>query len=235
MTALIIEDNPKHAEFTADELKALGYQPIIELDGENGLKHLLSERFDLVIVDLKLPDIDGRDIIKTAREKQIDTTIIIISSFSDVELKVAGLDAGADDYMTKPFSLNELRARIDVINRRKHPMGSSENPSVISTDTLSLDLIAHKAIRNGTEIKLSEKEAKLLEALIRYPGEPLDRDFLAEYAWGYHLSPYSNPIDVHICHLRKKLSPNGEPPLIASRRNSGYVLLQNSHGKQGNT
>lgn len=229
MTALIIEDNPKHAEFTADELKALGYQPIIELDGENGLKHLLSERFDLVIVDLKLPDIDGRDIIKTAREKQIDTTIIIISSFSDVELKVAGLDAGADDYMTKPFSLNELRARIDVINRRKHPVGSAENPSVLSVGDLSLNLITRKAIRNGTAIDLSTHEFKLLEILIRYHGQLLDRDFLEEHVWDYHLSPYSNLIDVNICHLRKKLSPNGEPPLIESRRNAGYVLKETSH------
>lgn len=235
MKALIVEDDCNQVRLTKNGLKKLGYSSVAATDGESGLAHLLAEKFDLVIIDLKLPDMDGRDIIKTVREKHINTTMIIVSSFSSEELKVSGLDSGADDYLTKPFSFNELRARIDVINRRKHPMGSSENPSVISTDTLSLDLIAHKAIRNGTEIKLSEKEAKLLEALIRYPGEPLDRDFLAEYAWGYHLSPYSNPIDVHICHLRKKLSPNGEPPLIASRRNSGYVLLQNSHGKQGNT
>lgn len=224
MKALIVEDDCNQMKFTKSGLKKLGYNSIAATDGKNGLEHLLSEKFDLVIIDLKLPDMDGRDIIKAVREKHIDTTMIIISSFSSEELKVSGLDSGADDYLTKPFSFNELRARIDVINRRKHPIGSSQNPSVISAVDLSLDLITRKAVRNGTEIELSEKESKLLEALIRYPGQPLDRDFLAEYAWDYRLSPYSNLIDVYICRLRKKLSPNGESPLIESRRNTGYML-----------
>ena len=224
MKALIIEDEHEQAASTSLGLKMLGYSSTMAADGASGLGMLLSQSYDLVIVDLKLPDMDGQDIIKAARAKHIDTTMIIISCFADEATKVSGLDAGADDYLTKPFSLNELRARIDVINRRKHPLGSVENPAILSAGDLSLNLITRKAARNGTEIELSTHEFKLLEILIRYRGQPLDRDLLEKHAWNYHLNPYSNLIDVNICRLRKKLSPNGEPPLIESRRNAGYVL-----------
>ena len=224
MKALIIEDERDQAAVTRNGLKKLGYSAVIAEDGARGMKQALSEGYDLIIVDLRLPDMDGRDIIRAVREKHIDTTMIIISCFSDEGTKVSGLDSGADDYMTKPFSFNELRARIDVINRRKHPLGSAENPSTISAGELTLNLISRKVIRNGIEIDLSEQEAKLLEVLIRYHDQPLDRNFLAKHAWTYRPSPHSNLIDVHICHLRKKLSPNGEPPLIESRRSAGYIL-----------
>jgi two-component system OmpR family response regulator len=168
-----------------------------------------------------LPGMDGIDIVSVLRERRIDTPVLMISALSDVDERVRGLRAGGDDYLTKPFSPDELAARAEVLLRRRRP---AANETRLRVADLELDLVRHNALRGGQPLTLLPTEFRLLEFLMRNAGQVVTRQMIFEHVWGFHFDPGTNVIDVHIGRLRRKIDGTGQAPLIRTVRGSGYLL-----------
>ena len=190
-------------------------------DGEEGLAMAMDNPYDLIILDIMLPKIDGLEALSRLREKNINTPIILLTAKDSVEDKVTGLNLGADDYLTKPFAFSELLARVRSLLRR-----GTDGKTVLQVSDLTLDLVRHKVKRNGEEIDLTGKEYSLLEYFMRNPGKVLTRTMIAEHVWDYNFDTFTNVIDVYVNHLRKKIDKNYSQKLLHTLRGVGYVMKE---------
>ena len=218
---MTIEDDDTTAAEIARELNERGYEVDCVADGEAGLRLAASGAYDAITLDRKLPGLDGLSIASSLKDQGVDTPILMISAFNDVDERVRGLRAGGDDYLTKPFALSEMAARVEVLLRRRKVDMSK---LVLRLADLELDLVAHVARRGGRDLHLFPKELKLLEMLLRNSGQAVTRLMIFERVWGYNFDPGTNLIDVHIRALRLKLEAPGLPPLLHTVRGVGYCL-----------
>ena len=201
MRILIVEDEKKVAGFIKKGLEEETYAVDVAYDGEDGLHMGVENQYDLIILDLMLPIIDGLNVLSRLRGKKVETPILLLTAKDSVEDKVTGLNSGADDYLTKPFAFSELLARIRVLLRR----GKTETKTVLQIDGLSLDLVSHKVKRHDEEIELTGKEYSLLEYFMRNQGKVLTRTMFAEHVWDDNLDTFTKVIAVYINHLRKSM------------------------------
>jgi len=220
MRILVVEDEKKIADFIKRGLKEEGYAVDSAYDGEQGLFLAKTSDYDLILLDLMLPKLDGHGLFKAIRKDKILTPVIMLTAKDAVKDKVTGLDSGADDYITKPFAFEELLARIRAVLRKKEGVGSS----VLKVDDLELDLTAHKATRSGKEIELTSKEYSLLEYLMRNAGSIVTRTMISEHVWDINFDTFTNVIDVYINYLRNKIDTGHKNKLIHTIRGRGYVL-----------
>ncbi|MDR6642095.1 MULTISPECIES: response regulator transcription factor [Rhodanobacteraceae] len=219
--ALVIEDDEVTARDIVAELSAHGLTAEWVANGRDGLTRALADGYDIITLDRMLPGMDGIDIVSALRERRIDTPVLMISALSDVDERVRGLRAGGDDYLTKPFSPDELAARAEVLLRRRRP---AANETRLRVADLELDLVRHNALRGGQPLTLLPTEFRLLEFLMRNAGQVVTRQMIFEHVWGFHFDPGTNVIDVHIGRLRRKIDGTGQAPLIRTVRGSGYLL-----------
>ena len=221
MRVLVIEDDRDIAHFVARGLKESGHTAEIAADGETGLEMARAGGFDILVVDRMLPERDGLSIIQTLRTEGHRTPVLILSALGEVDDRVKGLKAGSDDYLTKPFALAELLARIEALARRFAP-GEAATRYMVAD--LVLDRLTHKVARGGENIPLQPREFRLLEYLMRHAGQVVTRTMLLENVWDYHFDPQTNVIDVHISRLRAKVDRGHDRPLLATVRGAGYVI-----------
>jgi heavy metal response regulator len=220
MRLLVIEDEKKVARFIKKGLEEEGYAVDLAFDGEEGLAMVLDQVHDLIILDIALPKIDGLQVLKKLRERNIRTPVLLLTVRATIEDKVLGLDSGADDYLTKPFAFQELLARIRALLRRKAEAG----PPLLRVEDLVLDPARHLVTRGGERIDLTSKEFALLEYLMRNAGRVLTRAMISEHVWNYDFDTETNIIDVYVNYLRRKIDSGREKRLIHTVRGSGYVL-----------
>jgi two-component system copper resistance phosphate regulon response regulator CusR len=217
---LVIEDEPRILDFVSRGLEAEGFSVLAARDGQEGLRMAEVARCDLVILDLLLPRLDGLSVLRTLEAKHPDLPVVIVSARADLATKLNGFGLGARDYLTKPFSFDELLARIRV--HLRHPE-DRENGYVLRAGALTLDLARRQAQLGDHMVDLSDREFKLLHSLLECAGEVVSRERLLSEVWGYHFDPRSNVVDVCIRRLRKKLGP-GSP--IETVRHAGYRLAE---------
>ncbi|MFA6141900.1 MAG: response regulator transcription factor [Candidatus Omnitrophota bacterium] len=222
MRILVIEDEKKIADFIKRGLKEEGYAVDTAYDGEQGQFLAKTNSYDLILLDLMLPKIDGITLCKNLKKEEIHVPIIMLTAKDTVEDKVAGLDAGADDYITKPFVFEELLARVRAILRKK---GSKEATKIEIGDIL-LDLVSHRVTRAGKELILTAKEYALLEYLMRNAGTVVTRTMISEHVWDIDFDTFTNVIDVYINYLRKKVDAGHSKKLIHTIRGRGYTLKE---------
>lgn len=219
---LVIEDDPEMSAQISAALMASGLQVEQCFDGERGLELALNFRYDAITLDRMLPHRDGLQIAKSLRDTGVDTPILMLSALADLDDRLAGLRAGGDDYVIKPFEPEELAVRIQVLLRRYSR--TPKQDLLLTVGTLELDLVAREARRNGQAIELLPMEFKLLEFMMRNAGQMLSRRMIFEHVWEYHFDPGTNLIDVHVGKLRKKIDDPGAPSFIRTERGVGYVL-----------
>jgi two-component system OmpR family response regulator len=222
MRVLIIEDDLHTSAFIAKGLGEDGHVADQVNDGKRGLFLATTEKYDVIILDRMLPIVDGLTILRTLRASEIQTPVLILSAIAEVEHRVEGLKAGADDYLVKPFSYSELSARIDCLFRRRHSVDAEVTE--LNVANLKMDLLTREVTRAGHPIDLQPREFRLLEYLMRNAGRVVTRTMLLESVWDYHFDPQTNVIDVHISRLRQKLAHDHEPPIIHTVRGAGYQL-----------
>ena len=220
MKILLIEDENNLASFIEKGLKQAGYSVEISNNGSIGMKMAASECFDLILLDLMLPGMDGFDLLKNLKSFEVNTPVIIISALSNIQNVVKGFDLGAVDYIKKPFEWDELLARIRVI-QKKNMNSSSEK---ITVDDLTIDIIARKVTRAGKEIRLTAKEYILLEYLARNANRIMSKNQIMERVWDLDFDPGSNIVEVHIYQLRRKVDKDFDYPLIETVVGLGYML-----------
>ncbi|MFT7837999.1 response regulator transcription factor [Saccharothrix sp. BKS2] len=214
---LIAEDEARIASFVQKGLVANGFTTTVVGDGESALQHALSDRFDLLVLDLGLPVRDGFSVLGTLRERRNTTPVIILTAQDSVRATVAGLEGGADDYMTKPFRFEELLARVRLRLRRTEPI---TEPTVLDAGTVSLDLRTRRADVDGTAVDLTAREFALLELFLRHRGQVLSREQILSHVWGYDFDPGSNIVDVYVRALRRKVGA----ARIRTARGMGYAF-----------
>ena len=221
MRILVIEDDEQTAGYLRKGLKEAGHAVDYSKDGRDGLFMVTNERYDLLIVDRMLPGIDGLSIVKVLRSENVRTPILILSALGQVDDRVRGLKAGADDYLSKPYAFSELTARVEALLRRT---GAESVETRLSVADLELDLLKRTATRAGQPIELKPREFRLLEYLMRHEGQVVTRTMLLEGVWDYHFDPQTNVIDVHMSRLRQKIDKGFDKPLLQTVRGAGYTL-----------
>lgn len=220
MRVLLIEDDGKIAQDVAEELAARGFAVTVEATGPDGYARAAVGGFDVLVVDRLLPGLDGLSVIEQLRTAGNRVPVLVLSALSAVDDRVSGLKAGGDDYLTKPFAMEELAARLEALLRR--PIDTRE--SILRVGPIVMDLIERTVRRNGRDIDLLPREFRLLEYLLRRPDRLLTRDMLLEDVWRYRFIPQTNLVDVHIGKLRRKIDAADETPLIHSIRGAGFML-----------
>ena len=223
MHILVVEDETKVASFIKRGLEAANYSVDVEHDGAAGLKRLLEHDYDLIILDVMLPRLDGLSLMKEIRQRQINVPVLLLTARVTVADKVIGLDLGADDYLTKPFVFEELLARIRALLRR----GASA-PVALAAADLRLDPATREVTRGGKRIDLTPKEYALLEFMLRRHDQVLSRAIIAQHVWGVNYDTFTNVIDVYVNYLRNKIDNGYQVKLIHSVRGVGYVLKADS-------
>jgi len=218
---LTIEDDALTAREIVTELANNGNEVESVGNGREGLERALTGAYDAITLDRMLPEVDGLTLVTELRRAGIDTPVLMISALSDVDARVRGLRAGGDDYLTKPFAPDEMAARVEVLLRRRRTLAPETHLAVVDLD---LDLMTRSAKRRGAELELLPIEFRLLEFLMRNSGQVLTRSMIFESVWGYTFDPGTNVIDVHIARLRRKVDPDGLPPLIHTVRGRGYCI-----------
>jgi len=222
MHILLIEDDVNAASYVIKGLKESGHVVDHASDGEEGEQLALTLKFDVIVVDRMLPKLDGLSLINKIRKEDTDTPILILSALGEVDEKVLGLKAGADDYLAKPFSFSELLARIEVLHRRTNP---EVKETSIKVGSLSMNLLTRQVYRQGVEIDLQPREFRLLEFLMKRSNQVVTRTMLLEGVWEYHFDPQTNVIDVHISRLRSKIDkPFSGKEMLFTERGAGYAL-----------
>jgi two-component system OmpR family response regulator len=217
--ALVVEDDATTSAQISDELVARGFLVTTAADGLHGVALAESERFDVITLDRMLPGLDGLSVVERLRAQGIDTPVLMISALSDVDERIAGLRAGGDDYLVKPFAPAEMAARVEVLLRRA---GTGE--TVLQVGAIRIDLVRHEVSLAGTPVRLLQMEYKLLEFLARNAEETISRQIIFEKVWGYFFDPGANLINVHVARLRKKLDRPGFPSPIVTVKGEGYRL-----------
>lgn len=222
MKILVVEDEKKVASFIKRGLEEEEFVVDLAQDGEEGLSLINNNNYDLVLMDLMLPKMDGLEVIREMRTLGIRTPVLCLTAKDKVDDIVSGLDSGSDDYLTKPFAFVELLARVRALIRR----GSSERGAELTFADLRIDPVSHKVWRGDTEIDLTSKEYALLEYMMQHPNETLTRSMIAEHVWDYTFDSFTNIIDVYVNYLRKKIDRDFEKKLIHTVRGIGYVLKE---------
>jgi two-component system OmpR family response regulator len=223
MRILLIEDDVKVASWVTRGLKEAGFAVDLAADGEEGLHRALTETYDTAIVDIMLPKLDGLSLIEELRRQKVSTPILILSAKRSVDDRVQGLQRGSDDYLTKPFALSELLARVQALIRRA---SATSEPNSLVVGDLSLDLITRVVRRGDKEIPLQPKEFALLEYLARNAGKVVSRTMIMEHVWDYNFDPMTNVVDARICKLRDKIDKNFGTKLLHTVWGAGYVLKE---------
>ncbi len=221
MRLLLVEDEPLAAQLLAKGLREHAYAVDVVADGTSALMHASANDYDIVVLDLGLPDVDGIALCATLRANGLLAPILMLTARDAVQMRIAGLDSGADDYMTKPFDLRELLARLRALMRRgaRAPL-----PEQVRVGPLALDTRAQVATCRGRVLALTTREYALLEFFARHAGQVVGRTDIAEHVWDESYDPLSNVIDVYVQRLRRKLAPAGGDALLKTRRGAGYVL-----------
>jgi two-component system OmpR family response regulator len=219
---LLVEDDTGLAEEIVADLSGRGYALHHVADGLDALGELRDGRYDLLLVDRVLPGMNGIDLIRQLRRESLMLPVLVLSSLNAMDDKVLGLKAGGDDYLAKPFGFPELAARVEALLRRP----PATRDTILRVGALRLDLIDRQAMRHGRMIELLPREFKLLEYLMRRPGQTVTRAMLLEDVWSYKFVPQTNLVDVHIGKLRRKVDAPGDPPMIQSVWGSGFVLRE---------
>lgn len=222
MRILVIEDEKKVASFIKKGLEEEYFSVDVAYNGKEGLDFATREEYDLLLLDIMIPYIDGITLTKELRKRKISTPILLLTVKDSTQSKVEGLDAGADDYLTKPFAFEELTARIRALLRRNE----NQKLSVLTIDNLTIDLLAHKVTRGGNEIILTPKEFSILEYLMRNKNKIVSRTKLIEHVYDYHFDTETNIVDVYINKLRSKVDQNQEKQLIHTVRGVGYTIKE---------
>lgn len=220
MRILVIEDEKKVASFIQRGLEAEHYQVDVAHDGEAGFLQLFDNDYDALILDVMLPKRDGLSILRDLRTRKLAVPVLMLTARDAIADKVAGLDQGADDYLTKPFAFEELLARLRALLRR----GVSSPAPELTLADVRLDLVTHQVTRAGKRIDLTAKEFALLEFFLRQPGRVLSRALIAQHVWGVDFDTFTNVIDVYVNYLRKKIDTDFEPKLLHTVRGVGYVM-----------
>jgi heavy metal response regulator len=221
MRILLVEDDKGIVRFVKKGLLENSFSVDVASDGEEGLSSALYMKYDLIVLDIMLPKMDGREILKRVRSMDIQTPVIFLTAKDSENDIVKGLNLGADDYLTKPFSFNELLARVQAILRRGKTVSP---PSRLQLANLVLEPDGHRVFREKTKIELTPKEYALLEFFMRHPGQIITRTMISEKVWDYHFDTSTNIIDVHVSHLRNKIDKDFEPKLLHTVKGVGYVL-----------
>jgi two-component system OmpR family response regulator len=218
---LTIEDDLATANEIAAALTSRGFAVDVVADGGIGLDKACHGAYDAITLDRMLPGLDGLSIVTRLRAAGSDTPVLMISALGDVDERVRGLRAGGDDYLTKPFSIDEMSARLEVLLRRRKAPALAVT---LSVEDLEMNLIERSVRRNGVTLELKATEFRLLEYLMRNTGQTLTKTMIFEAVWNYHFDPYTNLIEVHVARLRKKIDTAGLPPLIHTVRGTGYIF-----------
>lgn len=222
MTILVVEDEVRITRFIKKGLEMEQYTVDTAYDGEEALEKAEINNYDLIILDIMLPKIDGIKVCRILREKKIETPIIMLTARDTVEDRIKGLDAGADDYLIKPFAFGELVARVRALLRREKTVKSTK----LKIGNLTLNPSTHEVFRGDKEINLSSKEYRLLDYMMRRPGHVCTRTMIGEHIWGYNFTDESNVIDVYISYLRKKVDSGFNTKLIHTVRDVGYKIQE---------
>jgi len=221
MRILVAEDDDVIAGFVAQGLREAGFVVDVAATGPDGLKKALAGGYDAAVIDVMLPGLDGLALIEELRAKKIVTPVLILSARHTVDDRVRGLQAGGDDYLTKPFAFAELLARVQALLRRA---GGTPEPTRLVLGDLSLDLLSRRVERAGTVLDLRPREFALLEYLMRHPGRVLSKTMILSHVWGYSFDPGTNVVDVLVSRLRDKVDEGFATKLIHTVRGAGYVL-----------
>lgn len=224
MRLLLVEDQTMAADYIAKGLSENDFVVDVAHDGVDGLHYLLTNEYDLVILDVMLPNMNGWKILELARQAGKLTPVMFLTAMDDIDDRVRGLELGAEDYLIKPFSFSELLARVRVIIRRQTQTASLNEESILQISDLQLDFLKHRVTRGGKRIELTQKEFLLLSLLLRRRGEVLSRTVLAEQVWDMNFDPETNVIDVAIRRLRSKIDDGYSIKLLHTLRGAGYVL-----------
>jgi two-component system, OmpR family, response regulator len=222
MRVLVVEDEKKTASFIRKALRAEGFAVDVCHDGEDALQLAATTPYDAMVLDIMLPGRDGLSVLRQLRERRSAVPVLLLSARGEVNERVEGLNAGADDYLPKPFALAELVARVRAMGRR----GGESRASVVQVADLTLDTVTRVARRGETVIELTAREYRLLEFLMRSPGRVCGRMTILEKVWDYDFDPGTNLVDVYVRRLREKVDADFEPKLIHTVRGAGYVLRE---------
>ena len=225
MRLLLVEDDTKIALFILNGLKEAGFAVDHITNGEDGLHMSLTEPYDIAVIDLMLPKLDGLTLIEEIRKNKVNTPVLILSAKRTVDDRVRGLKTGGDDYLTKPFAFSELLARVQALIRRASGISS---PSSLSVGDLTLDFQTRKVVRAGEKIELQPLEFSLLEYLMRNAGQVVSKTMIMEHVWDYNFNPQTNVVEARICCLRDKIDRNFNKKMINTIRGVGYVLKETS-------
>jgi two-component system copper resistance phosphate regulon response regulator CusR len=220
MKILVVEDDKTVGQYVKRGLEEARYQVDLVDDGTAGLRAAASGRYDLAVLDLRLPGMSGQEVLRTLRDRGVTLPVLVLTAQDSVDFKVQALRMGADDYVTKPFALEELLARVEALGRRPKAIA----PPVLTVADLVLDTGSREVRRAGKPIELTPKEYSVLEYLMRHHGHVMSRTLITEYAWDYHFDPGTNIVDVVINRLRKKIDGPKQVKLIHTVRGVGYVL-----------
>jgi two-component system, OmpR family, response regulator len=220
MKLLVIEDEKKIATLLQKGLREQGYAVDLTHDGNEGLNRAVSEPYDAIVLDMMLPGRDGLSVLRTLRDRKITTPVMVLTARGEVNERVEGLNTGADDYMAKPFAMDELVARLRALMRRV----TGENISLYKVGDLTMNLVSREVIRGTRKIDLTAREFRLLEYLMRSPGQVLTRTQIIERVWEYHFDPGTNLVDVYIQRLRRKIDDGEDIKMIQTVRGVGYCI-----------
>ena len=221
MRILVVEDEPAIAEFVERGLRAAGYTVDCAAEGDEAERRASAGQYDLVLLDILLPGKDGLEVLAAIRERDRQTPVILLTALGEVEDRVRGLDRGATDYVVKPFSMEELLARVRAHLRRPH----QQTADVLEVGDVHMDLGTRRVDRGGEEVKLTAREFELLAYLMRHPGQVLSREQILNAVWGFDHEPGTNVLEVYVSYLRTKLRRNGSEAPIETVRGAGYRLL----------
>jgi len=222
MRLLVVEDDVSNASFLEKAFRESGHNVVLADTGTDALALALDEKFDVIVLDRMLPKIDGLSILRTLRAEKIQTPIILLSALAQLDHRVEGLKAGADDYLVKPFGFSELLLRVEMVAQRREELGDKN--AALTVEDLELDLLSRTASRGGAHIDLLPKEYSILEYLMRNKTRVVTRTMLLEHVWEYQFDPQTNVVDVHISRLRKKIDDGHERALIQTVRGAGYKI-----------
>ncbi len=219
MRVLIVEDEKRIQDFLSRGLESAGYAVDAAMDGNTGVEMVHATEYDLIILDLNLPDIDGLQVLQKIRNRKASPPVLILSARDTVDDRVKGLELGADDYLVKPFAFVEMLARVRALLRRGQP-----TPERLQVGDLQLDCIRRKVLRSNENIELAPKEFSILEYMMRNRGRPLSRTMIVEHVWDMDYDGLTNIVDVYIRHLRSKIDDKFEAKMIHTVRGIGYML-----------
>ncbi|HEX4153406.1 MAG TPA: response regulator transcription factor [Steroidobacteraceae bacterium] len=221
MRILVVEDDEKIASFLAKGLKQSGFSVDTARDGEEALSLCRSVDYDSIVLDIMLPKLDGLSVLRTLRQEKKRVPVLLLSAKASVDNRVTGLQAGADDYLTKPFAFSELLARLQALIRRATHLAE---PTTLVVGDLSMNLLTREVFRAGQKIDLQSREFALLELLMRHPGRPIPKAMILEHVWDYSFDPQTNVVDVLAHRLRSKLEKGFPSKIVHTIRGVGYVI-----------